>query len=352
MLNPYDHDMNRNPKMINAEDLFGNPRDADLVIEGEDGFEMSWSWPKEIGSGSMDRVKLRPGLALGLADFRMSQNISIGFEQMSMPVSFNFCAYRHDPYFVYCTQAGNELRLAGANCGSVVYRPEWNGKFYYPHEVPVHQLTICIAPHILGSFLDGLQGGIPISLNAIAGGNLNVSFEQTFQTTPAVNTAVHQIFDCPYKGTLKRFYYESKALELITYAISQIIAVKNPGTRHGKLLSRDVERVHEAREILLGNLESPPSLMELARQVGTNKNKLNRDFQLVFGSSVFEHLRANRLEKAKTLIETGKLSVTEAALEVGYAHARNFTRAFRNYFGTHPKDHFIFHSCRRPFQKF
>jgi len=339
MLRLYDYNMNRNYKMIKAEDLFGNPRDADFVIEREDGFEISWSWPKEIGSGSMARVKLRSGLALGLADFRMSQKISIGFEQMSMPVSFNFCACRRDPYFVYCTQAENELRVAGANCGSVVYRPEWNGKFCYPHEVPVHQLTICIAPHILGSFLDGLQGSIPISLNAIASGNLNISFEQTFQTTPVVNTAVHQIFDCPYRGTLKRFYYESKALELITYAISQIIAAKKPGTCHGKLLSRDVERVHEVREILFSNLENPPSLIELARQVGTNKNKLNRDFQLVFGASVFEYLRASRLEKAKTLIETGKLSVTEAALEVGYAHARNFTRAFRNYFGSHAKDH-------------
>ena len=96
----------------------------------------------------------------------------------------------------------------------------------------------------------------------------------------------------------------------------------------------DIKRVRTIREILLNNLGNPPSLVELARQSGTNKNKLNTDFRRIFGASVFEFLRTSRLERAKALLESKKMNVTEAAFEVGYAHQQSFTRAFRNHFGT------------------
>ncbi|MDX9965116.1 AraC family transcriptional regulator [Desulfobacter postgatei] len=330
---------NKSPNVINVEEVFGNPRDADLVLEGKDGFGVSWAWPKELGAGLMTRVKLRSGLALGLADFKIAQDISLGYEQMSMPITFSFCAYRHHPYFIYCTDAKKQLCVAGTNHGSLTYRPEWNGEFHYPHKVPVRQLSICITPELLGMLLSGLQGRIPGEIDALATGTTDISFEQTFTTNPMVNRTVHQIFDCTYNGTLKRFYYEAKALELITYAIDRIIGDENSNHNYEKLSPSDVERVNKAREILLGNLEKPPSLLELSKQVGTNKNKLNRDFQIAFGASVFELLRTSRLEEARTLIESGQFSVTQAAFEVGYAHAGNFTRAFRNHFGSHPKDH-------------
>jgi AraC family transcriptional activator of pyochelin receptor len=100
-----------------------------------------------------------------------------------------------------------------------------------------------------------------------------------------------------------------------------------------------MERARRIKEILIGNLEKPPSLLELARISGTNKNKLNTDFRRVYGISVFEFLRASRLEHARALLESKKMNVTEAAFEVGYAHQQSFTRAFRSHFGTNPTDH-------------
>jgi AraC-like DNA-binding protein len=150
---------------------------------------------------------------------------------------------------------------------------------------------------------------------------------------------IHQILNCPYQGSLRRLYLESKTLELIAHNLAQLVVDKNGYDKTFTLLSGDIERVREARDVLICNMENPPSLLELAKQVGINKNKLNHGFHQVFGTSVFEHLRISRLERARKLLESKEMNVTEVAFEVGYEYQRSFTRAFKRHFGTNPKDH-------------
>ena len=151
--------------------------------------------------------------------------------------------------------------------------------------------------------------------------------------------AIHQILDCPYRGSLRRLYLESKTLELITHNLAQLVVDKNGHDKTFILQSDDIERVREARNVLIYDLEKPPTLLELARRVGINKNKLNQGFRHIFGTSVFDYLRIRRLEQARQLLENREKNVTEAAFEVGYAQQRNFSRAFKKHFGTNPKDH-------------
>lgn len=331
--------MKQGTTILDAEKVFGNPRDADRIMDERDGSEISWTWPRAFGKGLMSRIKLRSGLVLGLADFKVLDDITIRFEHMFMPMTFNFCASRNQNGYILCKEAQNELRLAGSGFGSVSYRPVWHGEMSYPDRVPIRSLTVCMDPLLLNSFMDGQYGSFPQGLNDIANGDYGRTFEQTFTTTPAVNFTIHQIFDCPYKGVLKRFFLEAKTLELITYAMAKLALDKKEHWRARPLPPSDVKRVMDLREILLQNLENPPSLPELARKCGTNRNKLNNDFRQVFGTSVFEYLRTSRLEYARQLLESKKMGVSEVAFEVGYEHARNFTRAFKNHFGTNPKDH-------------
>lgn len=331
--------MSQKTMIINAEEVFGNPRDTALILDGSDGSEISWTWPKEIGSGLMARIQLRPGLALGLGDFRIFEDVEIRFEQIFMPVAFSFCASWDKNYFVICKDRQDELCLAGSGCGSISYRPEWQGVFKYPYETPVRFLSVYMDTQLLNSFMAGQYDYFPTGLCDLAHGDKERSFEQVVATTPTVNMAIHKIFDCPYKGALKRFFLEAKALELVTYAMAQLIVNKDSHSNSISLHPNDIKRVRDIRDILLRNLEKTPTLLELARQSGINKDKLNRDFRHVFGVSLFEFLRASRLEHAKELLENNKINVTDAAFEVGYAHQQSFTRAFKNNFGTNPSDH-------------
>ena len=236
-------------------------------------------------------------------------------------------------------QGKKDVIMFNSGQSFISYLPEWQGIAEYPVRTPVRTVGIYVDPLLLNTFMEGQHDRIPTGMHDIVNGSNEKHYYHSLTTTPLVNMAIHQILNCPYQGSLRRLYLESKTLELIAHNLAQLIVDKNGHNRPFTLYSSDIERVREVRNVLINNLENPPSLLELARQVGINKNKLNQGFRQVFGTSVFDYLRICRLELGKELLESKEKNVTEAAFEVGYAEQRSFTRAFKKHFGTKPMDH-------------
>lgn len=120
--------------------------------------------------------------------------------------------------------------------------------------------------------------------------------------TQPMRQVLRKILQCPYQGLMKRMYLESKAVKLITLHLQQC---QEQSIEPLSNLS-DSERIYQTKDILLSNLESPPSLIKLARRVGINDFKLKRGFRQIFGTSAFQYLHDYRLEKAQQLLATGK----------------------------------------------
>ena len=110
---------------------------------------------------------------------------------------------------------------------------------------------------------------------------------------------LRQILECPYQGELRRLFLEAKALELVVLKLSEL---GNDAERNASALNRrELDRVRDARHTLLARLDDPPSLTDLSRLVGINRNKLNRGFRQLYGKTAFNVLRDGRLSKAGTL---------------------------------------------------
>ncbi|MBW4567884.1 MAG: AraC family transcriptional regulator [Tolypothrix carrinoi HA7290-LM1] len=92
-----------------------------------------------------------------------------------------------------------------------------------------------------------------------------------------------------------------------------------------------------SKDILIHNLNSPPSLLDLARQVGLNDRKLKEGFLLVFGTTVFGYLQTHRMLQGKQLLAERSLSVAGVAHAVGYTSPSRFCDAFKRQFGITPK---------------
>lgn len=97
-----------------------------------------------------------------------------------------------------------------------------------------------------------------------------------------------------------------------------------------------LERVEKVRELLLADLENPPSLEELARTCGCHPQYLSRQFSETTGTTISLLLRRLRIERAAELLATGRMNISEAALEVGYRSLSHFSQAFRAEKGTPP----------------
>ncbi len=85
-----------------------------------------------------------------------------------------------------------------------------------------------------------------------------------------------------------------------------------------------------------GKFQNPPRLLDLAKAVGVSHPKLNSCFREAYGATIFEYLREVRLSRARSILEEGRMNVTEAAFEVGYSSLSHFAKAFREHFGAPP----------------
>ena len=330
--------MNQETTTINAKELFGDVSDPGEFQDCKDGFEKYWEWPEEIGNGFMYIIKIRPGLMMGIGDYQLREDLTVSFELKGLPFVVGFSV----PINIWSTpgngQGKKDLLMFTPGQSFISYLPEWQGIAEYPVRTPVRSVGIYVDSLLLNTFLDGQHDRIPTGVSDIVNGANEKHYYHALTMTPLINMAIHQILDCPYQGPLRRLYFESKTLELITYILAQLVVDKNRHDRPFTLQSGDIERIREARDILIRNLEDPPSLLGLASQVGINKNKLNQGFRQVFGTSVFDYLRLCQLEWARELLESKEKNVTEVAFEVGYAQHSNFTKAFKKHFGTNPKD--------------
>ncbi len=97
-----------------------------------------------------------------------------------------------------------------------------------------------------------------------------------------------------------------------------------------------MERIREAKKIVVEKMADPLTLPELAREVGLNEYKLKEGFKNIYGKTVFQFLNDFRLDTAHHLLDSGK-KVNEAAFDIGYANPSHFIAAFRKKFGVTPK---------------
>lgn len=87
--------------------------------------------------------------------------------------------------------------------------------------------------------------------------------------------------------------------------------------------------VRAAMDILTRDPGNPPSLPDLAHQVGTNERRLTELFRSATGLPVFAWLREERFLLACRLLVETDLDIQQIADQIGYGNAGNFATMFR-----------------------
>lgn len=145
---------------------------------------------------------------------------------------------------------------------------------------------------------------------------------------------VQQMITNPLQGKFRDLYLAGKALELSAFALEQLQGQHTP-TNPPRLNQADIERIHQARELLAADLANAPTLYQLARQVGLNVRKLNHGFKMLLGCTVAACLQELRLQQGYRLLVSGDCPIANVAWSVGYTPA-HFSTAFRKRFGLSP----------------
>lgn len=105
------------------------------------------------------------------------------------------------------------------------------------------------------------------------------------------------------------------------------------------LEDRDKQFLKQLQAIIQKNLSySEFGVEDMGQQIGLSRVQLYRKVKAMTGSSVVDLLRKARLAKARRLLETRSMSVSEVAYEVGFSAPSYFTKCFKEEYGMLPGD--------------
>jgi AraC-like DNA-binding protein len=104
------------------------------------------------------------------------------------------------------------------------------------------------------------------------------------------------------------------------------------------LSKQDMLYIRQAKTILDENFDKHITIPQLARQAGINEAKLKEGFRELYGNSIHTYLQQLRLEKAKQLLLTTTMPITDITYHIGYSHVTHFTTLFKKEFGLTPTE--------------
>jgi len=294
-----------------------------------DEFETIFYYPKQLGEGYQRSIQLRRELYLDIESYYTGEQVQVKSFDREHPIEFKFIIKGDTLINGDWFRCGETVLYGSGLClGDVIdYLPQQNRL----------ELTIHLSPEQLKTLILGDSHFLPETLTPLFRDCNSLIYSCHQFTTPAMQLVIRQILNCPYQGLMKRLYLESKVMELITLRLEQFLQDSRTISPFGSLQTDDIDRIYEAKTLLIQQLDQPPSVEALARKVGLNRRKLNDGFREVLGTTPFSYLRNYRLEQARQLLATSELSVEEIALKVGYLSRGNFATAFRKKFGMNPK---------------
>lgn len=166
--------------------------------------------------------------------------------------------------------------------------------------------------------------------------NSNKKYYDDAEIKPSVSLVLKQIINTNVNSSIRNLYLKGKVYELLSLHFEK---EENSDAEFCPFLvdEQNVLRIRKAKEIIIDNMTEPPTLQELANQVGLNLKKLKEGFKQIYGDTVYSFLLDYKLEHARKLLETNKYNVNEVGIHVGYSTASHFIAAFKKKFGITPK---------------
>jgi|SRR5580693_4726178 AraC family transcriptional activator of pyochelin receptor len=197
---------------------------------------------------------------------------------------------------------------------------------------------LLLNPKALTKLLDTPASRLPTQTLWIAQENQLELRARVLPLTSTMRLAVNDVLSCTYRHAARRMYMRAKSLELLSSVVQALgNAPVHPSRPKIVLSSLDMSKLEKARRLMLDELENSMTLGALARRVGLNRTKLALGFKEVFGVPVQAYWRAERLNRARELLQGGKARVTDVALSLGYSEVSSFARAFSRKFGLLPR---------------
>ncbi|NET49839.1 MAG: hypothetical protein F6K09_14220 [Merismopedia sp. SIO2A8] len=240
------------------------------------GCETQLTLPKKFGAGSLRFVRLQDGLNLYVNEHVLEENLVLECLETSSEYSQIVLKFYLSGLMSGSIRGINDEMLGLPGSCAFIHWPEgMAGAAEFVSGSKICTIDLSITPELLRAMIDESDESHPVELQRLLN-SVQVPYRQPGQTSPLMAIALQQILHCPYQGATRRLYLESKGLELIALYLDQLKAEQPSPPKTYRLKPEDISQIYQARDILIRQMDSPPSLPSLARQVGINQQKLKQ----------------------------------------------------------------------------
>ncbi|WP_326512748.1 AraC family transcriptional regulator [Clostridium intestinale] len=127
-------------------------------------------------------------------------------------------------------------------------------------------------------------------------------------------------------------FYEKAAFYQIVYSVYEELVNENVS-----VFSLDI--ISMAKRYIDGHYSEAISIQNIAYMLGVSDSNLRRNFKKRYGKSPQEYLIKSRLEQAKKMLNTRKISVKSVAVSCGFQDEFNFSKLFLKNVGMSPTEY-------------
>ena len=305
----------------------------------EDGPELCMQIPEKLGSGSIRAFNLEHGLGVLNVDCMFIEPVSFTLDNRQIqPLKIIF---NRDTEIVHAFEGTEEqhqisrLESAMTSCNM-----KHGHNFTFPGGEPICLFSLEINRKLfeakITDFLADMNGELEDVFRDVNG--VNLFFYKGYYALD-IARFIEEFLTSELEGFMHAVYLEGKAYEILSHYLQQYLDDQNQPDERRILRQSTVERIQKAVDIIREELDQHIAIPELARRAALNKNTLQQGFKVLHKMSVNDFIKHQRIEKAKELLETTDLNVTEVTYKIGINSRSYFSKLFREKYGMTPKQY-------------
>lgn len=197
---------------------------------------------------------------------------------------------------------------------------------------------VCVFIHreSLKALYAGGEHELPAVLQSFLEGSLQRAVARTLPLGAALLRCLEDVHASALEGLRRRLFLQSKAVEILCQAIEAFEHSESFGSPDTTRLT--ARGVMKAQRLLMENFVTPPSLEDLAHEVGLSRSGLCAGFRQILGQSVFDYTQDLRMQHALSMLNERNVSISQIAYAVGYNRASSFSVAVQRHFGVTPSE--------------
>lgn len=284
---------------------------------------------KNVAKGSFQETEIEDGFYVltsqneGLEPLLLDRNIDSSFLQ------FHFCL-KGLSQFVF--NEGHYVLDINEEDSLLLYNPQ--------RDLPIHLMvrpnTWLVSLLISIKKFHALFSQEADYITFLSGDNKDKKYYKDGKISPSMAIVLTQLIHYNLNASVRNLYFKAKAYELLSLYFNRS---EETNMEQCPFLvdESNVIKIRKAKDIIILRIAEPPTLQELADEIGLSLKKLKEGFKQIYGDTVFSFLFDYKMEVARKLLESGEYNVNEVGLKVGYSAASHFISAFKKKYGTTPK---------------